>query len=139
MSVSEDSAQAIYAAIERLKRWAPAHTDVLRSGDLTDTNLALEAGVGRATLYRAVVALSEWNKYLADVENDIVEAQAPQARVRQLERKIRTLRTAHASEVADLRALSDSLAQRVQVLTIELHQPRAARGDATVHPISRGR
>lgn len=136
MSVSENSAQAIYAAIERLKRWAPAHTDVLRSGDLTDTNLALEAGVGRATLYRAVVALSEWNKYLADVENDIVEAQAPRARMRQLERKVRALRTAHALEVADLRRLSDVLAQRVQVLTLQLLQTHQNQTGATVHPIN---
>jgi hypothetical protein len=136
MSVSENSAQAIYAAIERLKRWAPAHADVLRSGDLTDTNLALEAGVGRATLYRAEVALGEWNKYLADIENNIVEAQAPRARIRQLERKVRALRTAHALEVADLRRLCDVLAQRVQVLTLQLSQTHQDHTGATVHPIN---
>jgi hypothetical protein len=117
----------------------PGHPDVLRSGDLTDTNLALEAGVGRATLYRAEVALGEWNKYLDDIENHIVEARAPRARIRQLDQEIRALRTAHASEAADLRALSDILAQRVQILTLELDRSRAAERNSIVHPISRGR
>ena len=124
MSVSEESTKAIYAAIERLKRWEPKESVVLQSGDLTTINLATEAGVSRPTLYRATVALEEWNTYLKNVEESRIEALAPRARVRQLEREIQKLRTTHAAEAASLRDLSNTLAQQVQLLTLELERCR---------------
>jgi hypothetical protein len=54
----------IRAAMERLLAGNPRHTD----GRLTKINLALEAGIGRATLYRQHDLLAEWNRRTAESE-----------------------------------------------------------------------
>lgn len=139
MSVSEDSTKEIYAAIERLKCWEPENLTVLRSGDLTSVNLALEAGVSRPTLYRATVALESWDMYLESVEEGRVKARAPRARIRQLEREVQNLRSDHAAEAESLRHLSNTLAQQVQVLTLELRRCRDQGSGGQVLPIDRNR
>lgn len=111
--------------MRRLLEWTPQNSDVLRDGDLTTKNLALEAGVGRATLYRADALLQEWDRTLAEIEAGETVALAPQARVRQLEKRSRELASSHAAETAQLRHTVNILAQQVQFLTLELERERS--------------
>lgn len=59
------SREEIRAAMERLLNGDAQHTD----GRLTKTNLAVEAGVGRATLYRQHDLMAEWARRVT--ESDI--------------------------------------------------------------------
>ncbi|MDG9696036.1 hypothetical protein QC281_39005, partial [Streptomyces sp. DH17] len=93
----------------RLLDGRPERTD----GALTVSNLAREAGVSRATANRAVDLLAEFRA--AEARQRRSSPQALKDRVRSLEAELRAVRGA---EMAELRALTRTLAQHIQVLTL---------------------
>ncbi len=95
----------------RLLDGRPERTD----GALTISNLAREAGVSRATANRAVDLLAEFRA--AEARHRRSSPQALKDRVRSLEAELRAVRGA---EMAELRALTRTLAQHIQVLTLQV-------------------
>ncbi len=95
----------------RLLDARPERTD----GALTVSNLAREAGVGRATANRAVDLLAEFRA--AEARHRRSSPQALKDRVRSLKAELRAVRGA---ELAELRALTRTLAQHIQVLTLQV-------------------
>ena len=95
----------------RLLDGRPERTD----GALTVSNLAREAGVSRATANRAVDLLAEFRA--AEARHRRSSPQALKDRVRSLEAELRAVRGA---EMAELRALTRTLAQHIQVLTLQV-------------------
>jgi ubiquinone biosynthesis protein UbiJ len=114
----------IRGAITRLQEWVPGRLEVLVSGDLSDVNLAKEAGVSRATLYRAELPMSEWNDYLGKVESGEVAAHAPRARIRQLKRQIDSLKVAHAERVSGLEMLLTAYAMQIVGMAEQIKELR---------------
>lgn len=124
--------------MKRLLAGRPERTD----GALTIVNLAREAGVSRATANRAGDLLAEFRA--AEARQRRSSQQALKERIRTLEAELRAVRGA---EIADLRALARTLAQHIQVLTLQvaerdavidgLRQELARSGDARVIPLRR--
>ncbi|MES0029795.1 hypothetical protein [Mesorhizobium sp. M0040] len=112
------SEAALRAAMARLLDGRPERTD----GALTVANLAREAGVSRATANRAVDLLAAFRA--AEARHRRSSPQALKDRVRSLEAELRAMRGA---EMAELRALTRTLAQHIQVLTL-----RVAECDAVI-------
>lgn len=110
-SLGPKSKVALRAAMARLLDGRPERTD----GALTVSNLAREAGVGRATANRAVDLLAEFRA--AEARHRRSSPQALKDRVRSLEAELRAVRGA---EMAELRALTRALAQHIQVLTLQV-------------------
>lgn len=105
------SEAALRAAMERLLDGRPERTD----GALTVANLAREAGISRATANRAGDLLAEFRG--AEARQRRSCPRALKERVRALEAELRAVRGA---EVAELRALARTLAQHIQVLTLQV-------------------
>lgn len=132
------SESALRAAMVRLLDGRPERTD----GALTVANLAREAGVSRATANRAGALLAEFR--VAEARHRRSSPQALKERVRALEAELRAVRGA---EMAELRAHARTLAQHIQVLTLQvaerdaviegLRQELARSGDAKVIPLRR--
>lgn len=117
----------IRQAMERLLTGAAEHTD----GRLTRTNLALEAGIGRATLYRQPDLLAEWIRRVD--ESDTTECSQPgnAATIVRLTRQLEKERTR--------RRESDQVADGLALVVAELYrQLEAMRSDtnATIVPIN---
>lgn len=121
--ISDAAANALRGAAERLLAGSDVH-------GLTVTALAAEAGVSRATAYRA---------------SDIVRAF--RARVRHRADDAAPDQAANHSEAAELRETVRIMAQRIQILTLlaadqertiaALHDELSRRGGAVV-PLGRG-
>jgi uncharacterized protein YlxW (UPF0749 family) len=136
--IESKSEAALRAAMKRLLAGRPERTD----GALTIMNLAREAGVSRATANRAGDLLAEFRA--AEARQRRSSQQALKERIRTLEAELRAVRGA---EIADLRALARTLAQHIQVLTLQvaerdavidgLRQEPARSGDARVIPLRR--
>ncbi|GAA2396413.1 hypothetical protein [Mycolicibacterium llatzerense] len=99
----------IYAAMNRLLAGQSQHTD----GRLTKTNLALEAGIGRATLYRQHDLLDEWTRRV--VESDGMDL--PSSTASTIARLTRQL-----ADERDRRRESDRVAQGLAVVVAELYR-----------------
>jgi hypothetical protein len=110
-SLGPKSEAALRAAMARLLDGQPERTD----GVLTISNLAREAGVSRATANRAVDLLAEFRA--AEARHRRSSPRALKDRVRSLEAELRAVRGA---EMAELRALTRTLAQHIQVLTLQV-------------------
>ena len=110
-SLGPKSEAALRVAMERLLDGRPERTD----GALTVSNLAREAGVSRATANRAIDLLAEFRA--AEVRHRRSSPQALKERVRFLEAELRAVRGA---EMTELRALTRTLAQHIQVLTLQV-------------------
>ncbi|SRR6266851_7212664 len=105
------SEAALRAAMVRLLDGRPERTD----GALTISNLAREAGVSRATANRAADLLAEFRA--AEVRHRRSSPQALKQRIRSLEAELRAVRGAG---MAELRTLTRTLAQHIQVLTLQV-------------------
>ena len=110
-SLGPKSEAALRAGMARLLDGRPERTD----GALTVSNLAREAGVSRATANRAIDLLAEFRA--AEVRHRRSSPQALKERVRFLEAELRAVRGA---EMTELRALTRTLAQHNQVLTLQV-------------------
>ena len=110
-SLGPKSEAALRAGMARLLDGRPERTD----GALTVSNLAREAGVSRATANRAIDLLAEFRA--AEVGHRRSSPQALKERVRFLEAELRAVRGA---EMTELRALTRTLAQHIQVLTLQV-------------------
>lgn len=110
-AVGPKSEAALRAAMARLLDGRPERTD----GALTVSNLAREAGVSRATANRAVDVLAEFRT--AEACRRQSSPLVLKERIRALEAELRAVRGA---EMADLRALARTLAQHIQVLTLQV-------------------
>jgi hypothetical protein len=87
-------------------------------GALTVQNLAVEAGVSRASAYRSPV-LVEFRQCVANQEAHTPGTSSPHEENRGFRAELKELRSRHAAEAARLRADADGLLQLVQVLTVE--------------------
>ena len=110
-SLGPKSEAALRAGMARLLDGRPERTD----GALTVSNLAREACVSRATANRAIDLLAEFRA--AEVRHRRSSPQALKERVRFLEAELRAVRGA---EMTELRALTRTLAQHIQVLTLQV-------------------
>jgi hypothetical protein len=105
---------ALRQAASRLLAGAPLRGD----GALTVQNVAVEAGVSRASAYRSPV-LVEFRQGVANQEGHAPGTSSLQDENRGLRAELKELRSRHAAEAARLRADADGLLQLVQVLTVE--------------------
>jgi len=117
------------AALHRLRGGTPIRT----SGALTISGLAAEAGVSRATANRATEILSD----LAQLRQHQADSSPGHRDDTSLRAELATTKRAHTETVRELRASVDTLAQHVQVLTLENHALRRslAAHDATIVPL----
>jgi len=103
---------AIEAAIARLL------STVDDRATLTIARLASDAGVSRATLYRAPELLDRFRAALEQRNRDDETALPNPARLNQLEAEIATLRGRESDEMRDLRFTNRNLAQHIQALSL---------------------
>jgi hypothetical protein len=91
-------------------------------GQLTVTNICLEAGISRASFYRSPQA-TLIRQALADTDTaPQPENEKLRAQLRQLTKTDKALRSDHASEVRELRATVKTYANQIQILTLHLTQ-----------------
>jgi hypothetical protein len=91
--VSRAVAERLYTAMVAL--FTGKYDSSRSDGRLTVVNLALQAGVGRATANRAGQILKEFGRIAALIESGAIKAADPGVRVTQLKREIQVLRRAH--------------------------------------------
>jgi|SRR5579862_3914558 len=111
---------AAHAAIEA------AMTRLLATADdratLTIARLALEAGLSRATLYRAPELLGRFQVALKQCNPDRPTAIAIPDRIGELEAEIAALRGRESDEMRELRAANRNMAQHIQALSLLVHE-----------------
>ncbi|MDQ8706079.1 hypothetical protein RCO28_26915 [Streptomyces sp. LHD-70] len=131
MSVTPAVHAALIQAMDRLLTGEPQHSD----GSLTVASLAREAGISRATAYRATDALETFRHRVDERPGTDVPATLRE-RIRELQGQLREARRARHEEITDLRSV-DTLAQHVQVLTLDNERLRAnlsQQGTVTAFP-----
>lgn len=106
--ISSIAVQAIEEALARLA----VHPG---SGKLTAARLAAEAGVSRATLYRAPELL---RRLRALEVADVVESRTAADRIGELEALVVALRGCESDELRALRAANRHMAQHIQALSL---------------------
>ena len=111
---------AAYAAIEAAMVRLLARID--GPATLTMARLASEAGVSRATLYRAPELLDRFRAALEQHNRDNTSALPNPNRVGELEAEIATLRGRESDEMRDLRAANRNMAQHIQALSLLVHE-----------------
>jgi len=114
---------AATAALRRAQQRLLASRPTASDGRLTVSNLAREAGVSRATAYRASAIVEEFQSLAAQHRS---KAKHPTGSRRQhiaaLEALIVTLRQGEREEIRTLRARTGVLAQHIQALTMLTHE-----------------
>ncbi|WP_327735428.1 hypothetical protein OG749_17945 [Streptomyces nojiriensis] len=139
--VTEETAKALRAAMQRLFAGKPQRTD----GRLTKQNLWQEAGVSRATMNRAHSILTEWDEHLARHGSATPGEARRDEDIRELRRKLTektrectTLQRrldAAATAIAALHHDNTLLRQEISASggrVISLHRPRGP-ADGDVH------
>ena len=115
--VRGDNNERLLAAMGRLLSGSASKTN----GKLTASNVALEAGLGRATLYRPgrEKVLKEWERRLTDF-HAAPNPKDPHELVRRLTDELARVRRDGNVRSSDLARRNEVLAQQVQHLTLEL-------------------
>lgn len=135
--VSASSERALAEALLRLAEGRPLRTD----GALSVAALATEAGVSRSTANRSTTALAAL-RALQLAGQSKAEPERPVFDERQARTDIADLRRRHAETVDALQLSVDTLAQHVQILTLDNQRLRKALGEAganvAVHSTPRG-
>lgn len=135
--VNAASEKALREALVRLVEGRPLRT----KGDLTVAGLAIEAGVSRSTANRSVTAVQAL-RALQLRRSSPVESERPVFDERQARSEMTELRRRHAEKVAVLERSIDTLAQHVQVLTLDNERLRKALadrgGNVAAHRSSKG-
>jgi hypothetical protein len=119
--VSAVSDRALQAALVRLGEGRPLRTD----GALTVSGLAAEAGVSRSTANRSAAAVEALRSLQLARASEVIPESCPFDE-RQARKEIADLRRGHAEKVSALELSVDTLAQHVQVLTLDNERLRHA-------------
>lgn len=133
--VSDEARAKIKAAAKRLLAGNPI---VSSSHELTATNLAVEAAMGRATLNRATDLRDEFFASVKQLQANAA-ASHPQVVADHLRGELANVEDRYREEIRSLRALNEKLANQVQVLTLLLqrHENQAHRaGEAQGNLVS---
>jgi hypothetical protein len=135
--VSATSDRALQEALVRLGEGRPLRTN----GALTVSGLAAEAGVSRSTANRSAAAVEALRSLQLTRASEV----APERCLfdeRQARKEIAELRRRHVEKVAALEVSIDTLAQHVQVLTLDNERLRHALAKAgsnvAVHGTAKG-
>ncbi|QIJ60660.1 helix-turn-helix domain-containing protein [Streptomyces sp. JB150] len=107
--------------MDRLLAGEPQRSD----GSLTVASLAREAGISRATAYRATEALEAFRQRVDERTSGPDVPATLREHIRKLQGELREARRARYEEITDLRRSVDTLAQHVQVLTLDNERLRA--------------
>ncbi|WP_329167556.1 hypothetical protein OHB49_45420 (plasmid) [Streptomyces sp. NBC_01717] len=107
--------------MDRLLAGDPQHSD----GSLTVASLAREAGTSRATAYRANDILELFRQRVDERSSGPDVPATLRGRIQELQGQLREARRARHEEITDLRLSVDTLAQRVQALTLDNERLRA--------------
>jgi hypothetical protein len=108
--------EKIQAACDTLTAGHPGNS----GGQLTISNICLEAGISRASFYRSPLA-GTIRRDLADPDSTKrPDAEQLRARVRELTAADKQLRSKHATEIRDLRATVRTCANQIQILTLHI-------------------
>jgi hypothetical protein len=107
---------AAHAAIEAAMARLLAKID--DQATLTIASLASEAGLSRATLYRAPALLDRFRASLEQHNGDNTTALSNTDRIGELEVEITALRGRETDELRDLRAANRNMAQHIQALSL---------------------
>lgn len=105
---------ALRQAMERLLAGRPTLTD----GRLTVANLAREAGLSRASVYRAAAILEAFRERVRERSAHDLTPAARRDRIAALEAELAALQTQARDEQRALRARVHAMAQRIQALTL---------------------
>ena len=130
--VNTASEQALQEALLRLAEGRPIRSE----GDLTVAGLAVEAGVSRSTANRSVSAVEALRALQLRQQSPPLSERAVFDE-RAARKETAELRRRHAEKVAALELSIDTLAQHVQVLTLDNERLRKAlagpEGNVSVH------
>jgi hypothetical protein len=107
---------AAHAAIEAAMARLLAKLD--DQATLTIASLASEAGLSRATLYRAPALLDRFRASLERHNGNNTTALSNTDRIGELEAEITALRGRETDELRDLRAANRNMAQHIQALSL---------------------
>jgi DNA-binding MurR/RpiR family transcriptional regulator len=107
---------AAHAAIEAAMARLLAKID--DQATLTIASLASEAGLSRATLYRAPALLDRFRASLERHNGNNTTALSNTDRIGELEAEITALRGRETDELRDLRAANRNMAQHIQALSL---------------------
>lgn len=119
--VSAASDRALQEALVRLGERRPLRTN----GALTVAGLAAEAGVSRSTANRSAGAVEALHSLQLTRASEAIPERCP-FDDRQARREVAELRRRHAEKVAALERAIDTLAQHVQVLSLDNERLRHA-------------
>jgi hypothetical protein len=131
--ISAAAVSSIEAAISRL----------MGSGDvqatITVARLASEAGLSRATLYRAPELLVRFRTAIASHPREAKSPASSADRVRQLEAEIAALRGRETEELRALRSSNRNMAQHIQAFSLLVRQQEQRIARLQAEPSESGR
>lgn len=117
MPISAGAVAAIESAMIRLL------CDTAAGEELTVSRLAMEAGLSRATVYRAPELLAQFRE-AAVIRQPIRTPSITADRIRQLEAEIAALRGRETDELRSLRTANKRMAQYIQALSLLVEEQK---------------